>query len=156
MFSHLPIRQSYLLWFSSVRYPVTSCPLHDFFLTGGDGGGYGSGNAGFDLVPQILTNGNKYITVAIQYRLGAFGFLSSADVAKSGVLNAGIHDQYFALQWVQKYIHLFGGDPKQVTIGGVSAGGGSVMLLGMANGGVDNTTLFNGLFVSSPYLPTQW
>ncbi|KAI1408326.1 alpha/beta-hydrolase [Hypoxylon sp. FL1857] len=120
------------------------------------GGGYGIGNGVFDLSPQIHTNGNSYIVVTIQYRLGAFGFLSSAEVAQSGVPNAGIHDMHFSLQWVQKYIHLFGGDPKQVTIAGESAGGGSVMLLGMANGGADKTALFNGIIASSPYLPTQW
>ncbi|KAI1372566.1 alpha/beta-hydrolase [Hypoxylon crocopeplum] len=120
------------------------------------GGGYGQANAIFDPSPQIYTNKNTYIIVAIQYRLGAFGFLSSAEVKRSGVLNAGIHDQYFALQWVQKYIHLFGGDPEEVTIAGESAGGGSVMLLGMAYGGADNTALFKGIIASSPYLPTQW
>ncbi|KAL7623533.1 hypothetical protein AAE478_007216 [Parahypoxylon ruwenzoriense] len=121
-----------------------------------DGGGYGQSNGAFDASSQIHTSGNAYIVVTIQYRLGAFGFLSSTEVAKSGVVNAGIHDMYFALQWVQEYIHLFGGDPEQVTIAGGSAGGGSVMLLGMANGGADNTSLFKGLIAASPYLPTQW
>ncbi|KAI2464194.1 alpha/beta-hydrolase [Annulohypoxylon bovei var. microspora] len=99
------------------------------------GGGYGLSSGAFDPSPQMQTNDNAYIIVAIQYRLGAFGFLSSAELAQSGVPNAGIHDMYFALQWVQKYIQLFGGDPTQVTIAGQSAGGGSVGLLGMAYGG---------------------
>ncbi|KAI1204278.1 alpha/beta-hydrolase [Annulohypoxylon truncatum] len=105
------------------------------------GGGYGVSSGAFEPSPQMHTNENTYIIVTIQYRLGAFGFLSSAELAESGVPNAGIHDMQFALQWVQKYIHLFGGDPTQVTIAGQSAGGGSVALLGMADGGVDNTTL---------------
>lgn len=42
---------------------------------------------------------------------------------ENGVVNAGIFDQAFALQWVQKYIGLFGGDSSKVTIGGESAGG---------------------------------
>lgn len=37
-------------------------------------------------------------------------------------------DQQMALQWVQQYIHLFGGDNRKVTIFGESAGAGSVML----------------------------
>ncbi|KAI1283890.1 carboxylesterase [Xylaria sp. FL0933] len=120
------------------------------------GGGYGSGNNQYDLTQQITTNQNTYIGVSITYRLGAFGFLSSAEVKNSGVVNAGIHDQRFALQWVKKNIHHFGGDPKRVTIAGESAGGGSVMLQAMANGGREGDTLFQGLIASSPYLPTQW
>ncbi|KAI0376189.1 alpha/beta-hydrolase [Hypomontagnella monticulosa] len=120
------------------------------------GGGYGLLNGAVDPSPVMHTNGNSFIIVTIQYRLGAFGFLSSAELARSGVPNAGIHDQFFALQWVQKHIHHFGGDPTQVTIAGNSAGGGSAMLLGMAYGGAYNNSLFNGIIASSPYLPTQW
>ncbi|TGJ79419.1 hypothetical protein E0Z10_g9345 [Xylaria hypoxylon] len=120
------------------------------------GGGYGSGNNRIEFMQQIRTNKNSYIVVSIAYRLGAFGFLSSAEVEKSGTLNVGIHDMRFALKWVQKNIHQFGGDPKRVTISGESAGGGSVMLLAMANGGREGHTLFQGLILSSPFLPTQW
>lgn len=77
----------------------------------------------FDFRQQQPINNNSYIAVGIQYRLGAFGFLSSVEVARQGVPNAAIHDMLFALQWVQKHIHLFGGDPSQVTIAGESAGG---------------------------------
>ena len=57
-------------------------------------------------------------------------------------MNAGILDQLFALQWVQAYIELFGGDPSRVTISGESAGAGSVMLLDIAYGGTLGTSLF--------------
>ncbi|KAI0155385.1 alpha/beta-hydrolase [Hypoxylon sp. FL1284] len=120
------------------------------------GGGYGVGSGNDDWVPMMSTNGNSFVTVSFNYRLGAFGFLSSSDVAKSGVLNAGIHDMHSALQWVQKYIHLFGGDPTQVTIVGVSAGAGAVMQLGMIYGGALDPPLFNGIISASPYLPPQW
>ncbi|KAK7955749.1 uncharacterized protein PG986_004971 [Apiospora aurea] len=119
------------------------------------GGGYGRGSVGeFDFRQQLPVNNNSYITVGIQYRLGAFGFLSSGDVAHHGTPNAAIHDMRFALQWVQKYIHLFGGDPSQVTIAGESAGGGAVMLLAMAESDSDKP-LFNAVISASPYLPTQ-
>ncbi|KAK5628762.1 hypothetical protein RRF57_004477 [Xylaria bambusicola] len=120
------------------------------------GGGYGTGNNQFDWRQQIRTNENSYIGVSIAYRLGAFGFLSSVDVANFGVVNTAIYDMRFALEWVKKNIHRFGGDPRRVTIAGESAGGGSVMLLAMANGGYEGDALFQGLIASSPYLPTQW
>ncbi|CAI0655494.1 unnamed protein product [Colletotrichum noveboracense] len=67
----------------------------------------------------------QIIFVAIQYRLGAFGFLAGDEIQASGVANAGLLDQREALNWVQRNIHYFGGDPNKVTIMGGSAGGGS-------------------------------
>lgn len=92
------------------------------------GGGYGSGSNNLDFSKLIATNENKFIAVSIQYRLNAFGFLSSDEVHLKGTPNAGLLDQQLAMQWVQQYIHLFGGSPEDVTIFGQSAGGGSVML----------------------------
>jgi hypothetical protein len=81
-------------------------------------------------------------------KLGAFGFLASDEVYRNGVVNAGILDQQFALQWVQEYIGLFGGDSNQVTISGESAGAGSVMLLDIAYGGTLGTSLFVNVSIS--------
>ena len=93
-------------------------------------------------------------------QLGAFGFLSSDEIYRYGITNAGLRDQLFALQWVQSYIGLFGGNASAVTISGLSAGGtiiyifpqfpfcakvelgGSVMLQSMAFGGDLGTSLF--------------
>ena len=91
------------------------------------------------------TNDNGFISVIIQYRLGAFGFLSSDDIKKNGQLNAGLLDQRFALQWVQDHIEKFGGDPTKVTLAGESAGASSVMLQAMAYGGQQNVTLFRNV-----------
>ena len=52
------------------------------------------------------------------------GFLSTVDNILPG--NLGLKDQVLALQWVQDNIEKFGGNPQQVTIFGVSAGGISV------------------------------
>ena len=53
------------------------------------------------------------ILVAVNYRLGPFGFLSLNTSDVSG--NQGLRDQQLSLQWVQNNIHHFGGDPNQVT-----------------------------------------
>ncbi|TKA77913.1 hypothetical protein B0A49_04304 [Cryomyces minteri] len=120
------------------------------------GGGYGAGNGREDLTAIIKANNNSFVGVAIQYRLGAFGFLSSDEVYRNGVVNAGLLDQHFALQWVQAYIGMFGGNASQVTISGESAGGGSVMLQDMAFGGSMGTSLFVNTIAASPYLPMQY
>lgn len=91
-----------------------------------------------------------------QNQLGAFGFLASDEVMRYGSLNAGLLDQHFALQWVQNHISKFGGDPRQVTISGESAGGGSVMLQAMAYGGALGTTLFENVSIWHPTLSWLW
>ena len=70
------------------------------------------------------------VVVTINYRLGALGFLAHPALAQrpggpSG--NYGLMDQQAALRWVQRNIRRFGGDPRNVTIFGESAGGLSVL-----------------------------
>jgi carboxylesterase type B len=111
-----------------------------------DGGGYNLfAAAGLDPTEFMTTNNNAFVSVILQYRLGAFGFLPGDDVKAGGALNAGLLDMEFALQWVQKYISKFGGDPKRVTIAGESAGAGAVMYQAMAYGGKKNTSLFQNV-----------
>ena len=109
------------------------------------GGGYGEGAGTQDMSGFINTNENTLIVVTIQYRLGAFGFASSSEIKSRGVLNAGLLDQVFALEWLQTNIAKFGGDPDRVTIAGESSGGGSVMLHAIAQGGSLGTTLFKNV-----------
>src|ERR1700726_9928 len=65
------------------------------------------------------------VCVTINYRLGADGFLYLGD----GIANRGLLDQIAALEWVQKNIEAFGGDPAKVTVFGESAGAFSVATL---------------------------
>lgn len=71
------------------------------------------------------------VRVNLAYRVGALGFLAhpelTAEAGASG--NYGLMDQIAALQWVQRNIARFGGDPANVTIVGQSAGAMSVSLL---------------------------
>jgi len=90
------------------------------------GGGYlcGSGELAC-YSPQRLAAQGDVVVVSISYRLGAFGFLA----VDGGQTNCGTLDQLAALQWVQRNIHAFGGDPARVTVFGQSAGGHSVFTL---------------------------
>ena len=86
----------------------------------------------------------------MNYRLGAFGWLSGPTFQESGgIANAGLYDQRFALEWVQQNIAKFGGDPNRVTVFGESAGGGSVMHQITAFGG-NTTTPFQQAVPQSP------
>lgn len=66
------------------------------------------------------------VLVTINYRLGFLGFLDVDDPSLEVPDNAGIRDQRLALQWVQKNIKNFNGDPDNVTVFGQSAGGMSI------------------------------
>jgi para-nitrobenzyl esterase len=80
------------------------------------------------------------VVVTFNYRLGALGFLSTPELSReagrelghraSG--NYGLLDDIAVLKWVQRNIAAFGGDPKQVTIAGESAGAGSVGFLALS------------------------
>jgi len=74
------------------------------------------------------------ILVSLNYRLGRFGFfahpaLGAAPHGQEALGNYGYMDQLAALQWVQRNIRAFGGNPANVTLFGESAGGGSALAL---------------------------
>lgn len=97
----------------------------------------------------ILTcPGKPFIAVSINYRLAAWGFLSSSEIKESGNTNLGLRDQRLALQWVQENIAAFGGDPSKVTIWGESAGAMSVGYHLTAYGGRDDKLFRAGILES--------
>jgi para-nitrobenzyl esterase len=68
--------------------------------------------------------GTSTVVVTINYRMGLFGILSQDDINAEGHTwgNYGLLDQQAALRWVRRNIAAFGGDPRNVTLGGQSAG----------------------------------
>lgn len=73
------------------------------------------------------------VTVSFNYRLNAFGFLAhpalSAESEHGSSGNYGLLDQIAALEWIQRSISIFGGDPDRVTIFGESAGASNIAYL---------------------------
>ncbi len=101
---------------------------------------YGGGfNEGTGSDPQFDGEGlakKGVVVVTFNYRLGPLGFLATPELSKesgngsSG--NYGLLDDIALLKWVQRNIAAFGGDASRVTIGGQSAGAGSVGFLSMS------------------------
>jgi len=91
------------------------------------GGAYTVGSAfGYDPTPLVTRGG--VIVVGVNYRLGPLGFLTLPGRGRDGVANAAVLDQQAALRWVRRNVAAFGGDPRNVTIFGESAGGHSVCM----------------------------
>ena len=67
------------------------------------------------------------VVVTVNYRLNVFGFLAHPELLEEAPANFGNLDQQYGLFWTKRNIAAFGGDPDNITIGGQSAGGGSVL-----------------------------
>lgn len=104
------------------RYPVMV-----WFFGGGFNCGY-TAEMEFD-GERIARRG--IVLVSVNYRVGVFGFLTHPELMEEDpdgcYGNYGMLDQRAGLEWVQKNIGRFGGDPENVTIFGQSAGAGSVI-----------------------------
>ena len=107
-----------------------------FFIQGG--GFNTNSNANYNGSGLVRASDMNLVVVNFNYRVGPYGFLASEEVMAHGDINNGLKDQRKALEWVQAYISLFGGDPGHVTMGGDSAGAQSVNLQVTAYGGRDD------------------
>ena len=93
----------------------------------------GSNNSGWSFEPNY--HGHELATrdvvvVSVAYRLGVFGFLSHPDLPRDApVANFGLWDIIAALEWIQRNIRAFGGDPDRVMLFGESAGAQDILAL---------------------------
>ena len=88
----------------------------------------GNDTAGWSYEPDYIGHNlsNKdVVVVSIGYRLNIFGFFRHPNMIKQ-TGNFGLEDQILSLQWLKENIEYFGGDPKNITIFGESAGGAHI------------------------------
>jgi para-nitrobenzyl esterase len=97
------------------------------------GGGFRNGSAAMPLYWGDRLAHKGVIVVTVAYRLGPLGFLALPELTRESPQhssgNYGLMDQIAALEWIQRNIAAFGGDPKCVTIAGQSSGSMSVSVL---------------------------
>lgn len=119
----------YLNVWTPAKSPGERLPVLVWIYGGGFAGGHtsGPGENGEHLARKGV------VVVSINYRVGPLGFLAHPELSAESPHNVsgnyGLLDQIAGLQWIQKNIMAFGGDPNRVTIFGESAGGISVSML---------------------------
>jgi para-nitrobenzyl esterase len=100
------------------------------------GGGFNIGSASMANYSGEPLARAGVVRVNLAYRVGPLGFLAHPELSRESGYGAsgnyGLMDQVAALEWVQRNIARFGGDPANVTIAGQSAGSMSVALLQMS------------------------
>jgi para-nitrobenzyl esterase len=119
--------------YANVWAPAGAAPASLPVMVWLHGGGF-VGGSGSDLRSDGALMAHRGVAVvSFNYRAGLFGFLAHPALSREsehGVSgNYGLLDQIAALEWVQRNIAAFGGDPQRVTAFGVSAGSASISLL---------------------------
>jgi para-nitrobenzyl esterase len=119
----------YLNIWAPTAQPAKPAPVMVWLHGGGLRVGSG-GVAWYDGAPFAR---DGVVAVNVNYRLGPLGWFAHPGLTKAAkgapVGNYGLMDQIAALKWVKRNIARFGGDPRNVTIFGESAGGASVLML---------------------------
>lgn len=100
------------------------------------------------IVGDSIFQGNPIIVVSIAYRLNIFAFGDC-----KGEVNLALKDQRLAIEWIQKYIGKFGGDARNVTLAGESAGGVYVHAHVVTGAPLTKAILSSGSLYLSPPLP---
>lgn len=113
----------YLNVWTNARRPETGRPVMVWL----HGGGFAYGSGAWPIYDGANLASQDVVVVTLNHRLSVFGYCDLPGVRGSG--NAGMLDIVCALEWVRDNIHLFGGDPCNVTIFGESGGGAKVSYL---------------------------
>lgn len=127
------------------------------------GGGFELGSTQMydatSLITSSISAGKPIVFVAVNYRVGGFGFMPGKEILKDGSANLGLLDQRLGLKWVADNIAAFGGDPDKVTIWGESAGAISVadqMLMYDGDNTYNGKPLFRaGIMNSGSIIPAE-
>lgn len=127
------------------------------------GGSFTGGSADEGHVDGKAYAERGIVFVAINYRLGPWGFCAHDSLLKDGVCgNYGLADQQCAVEWVIKHIDQFGGDASKITLLGQSAGAMSVDILISApklQGKIRNAIMMSGAgiqrIVARPSAPSK-
>ncbi|PKL60793.1 MAG: carboxylesterase family protein [Methanomicrobiales archaeon HGW-Methanomicrobiales-4] len=118
----------YLNIWTPAQTPDEKLPVMVFIY----GGAFGKIAGSMPLYNGTALAEKGVIVVTPNYRVGALGFLAHPQLDIESTHNSsgnyGLLDQISALEWVQRNIESFGGDPSRVTIFGQSAGGESILI----------------------------
>ena len=119
----------YLNVWTPTKRNVSKLPVLVYFY----GGGFVAGDGSEPRYDGASMAKKGIVVVTVNYRLNIFGFFAHPELSKEAPYHAsgnyGLLDQLASLQWVQKNISAFGGDPGRVTIAGESAGSIAVSAL---------------------------
>jgi para-nitrobenzyl esterase len=126
------------------------------------GGGFNGGATSIPVHDGAKLAKRGVVLVSIGYRVGVFGFYAHPELSAESTQhvsgNYGLLDMMAGLQWIQRNIAAFGGDPKRVTIFGESAGGIAVSMLsasplakGLFHGAISQS---GGSFGPASHAPT--
>jgi acetylcholinesterase len=121
-------------------YRTSGAPLTDKLptLVWIHGGGFVEGSAhSMDGAAFVASSEHPIMVITFNYRLNSLGFLPSKLFEEEGLLNLGIRDQRFLLEFLQSHLGSFGGDARRITLAGRSAGAHSTGIHYFHNYGED-------------------
>ncbi|KAL6419953.1 hypothetical protein ACFW04_011043 [Cataglyphis niger] len=120
------------------------------------GGAFSTGSGDATIYGPDYIVRKDVVLVTLNYRLGVLGFLNLNDKVATG--NQGMKDVVMALQWVQKNISKFTGDPGNVTIFGESAGGAIVHYLTLSplSKGLFHKAISQSGVAANPWSFSEW